>query len=76
MLFRSVIVSADYHLCRASYIAEKTGFGDVSCKGSHGLIILLPHFYTRDLAALLKEVVVYDVIPVFTGRPAVPVPAA
>lgn len=67
-----VIVSADYHLCRASYIAGKTGFDDVSCKGSHGLIILLPHFYTRDLAALLKEIFVYDVIPVLTGRPAVP----
>ncbi|MBP1555918.1 MAG: YdcF family protein, partial [Oscillospiraceae bacterium] len=70
-----VIVSADYHLCRASYIAEKVGFGDVSCRGSHGLVILLPHFYTRDLIALIKEHIVYGVIPVLTGRPAVPEPA-
>ena len=69
-----VIVSADYHLCRATYIAHKTGFGDVSCKGSHGLVILLPHFYTRDLVALIKEHIVYGVIPALTGGSGTPEP--
>ena len=50
-----VIVSADYHLFRASYIAGKLGYENVSCKGGHGLWILLPHYYTREFFALGKE---------------------
>ena len=51
-----VIVSADYHLYRASYIADKIGMKNVSCKGGHGLAVLLPHYYTREFFALIKEV--------------------
>ncbi len=50
-----VIVSADYHLYRASYLAKGMGFEDVSCKGGHGLLILLPQYYTREFFALIKE---------------------
>ena len=50
-----VIVSADYHLYRASYIARKIGYTEVSCKGGHGLWILLPQYYTREFFALFKE---------------------
>ena len=50
-----VIVSADYHLYRAKYIAEKLGYRNVSCKGGHGLWLLLPHYYTREFFALIKE---------------------
>lgn len=50
-----VIVSADYHLYRAKYIAEKLGYRNVSCRGGHGLWILLPHYYTREFFALIKE---------------------
>ncbi len=50
-----VVVSADYHLFRAKYIAEKLGYDNVSCKGGHGLWLLLPHYYTREFFALFKE---------------------
>ena len=54
-----VIVSADYHLYRASYIADKIGMKNVSCKGGHGLAVLLPHYYTREFFALIKEVLFF-----------------
>ncbi|MBQ1508788.1 MAG: YdcF family protein [Erysipelotrichaceae bacterium] len=55
-----VIVSADYHLYRASFIAEKLGFGRVSCKGGHGLAVLLPQCYTREFFAYLKDFLVFS----------------
>lgn len=50
-----VIVSASYHLLRASFIAENTGFSDIGTKGSTGLPVLMPHFYTREFFALVKD---------------------
>ncbi len=50
-----VIVSSDYHLFRASLLAKREGFKDVSCKGGHGIWILLPQYYTREFFALGKE---------------------
>ena len=50
-----VIVSADYHLYRANYIAGRLGYQNVSCKGGHGLRALLPHYYTREFFAVVKE---------------------
>ena len=52
---RIVIVSSDYHLFRASLLAKREGFKDVSCKGGHGIWILLPQYYTREFFALGKE---------------------
>ncbi len=52
---KTVIVSASYHLYRASLLAKHIGFGQVSAKGSHGLWILQPHYYTREFFALGKE---------------------
>ncbi|MBP0968613.1 MAG: YdcF family protein [Oscillospiraceae bacterium] len=56
---RIVIVSASYHLMRACYIAYRTGFSNISSRGSTGNILLLPHFYTREFFALVKDVVKY-----------------
>ena len=50
-----VIVSADYHVFRAVYTARKLGYGSVSGKGGTGLVFLLPHCYTREFAAFVKE---------------------
>ena len=50
-----VIVSASYHLFRASLLAKRIGFNDISCKGGYGLLILQPHYYTREFFALGKE---------------------
>ncbi len=50
-----LIVSADYHLYRAAFLAGKCGFKEVSCKGGHGLWILLPQYYSREFFALIKE---------------------
>ena len=50
-----VIVSADYHLFRAYYLAKLAGFQNVSCKGGHGLFALLPQYYTREFFAFVKE---------------------
>lgn len=52
-----VIVSTDYHLCRAAYIARKLGYKNVSVKGARGLAILLPHYYTREFYAFFKELI-------------------
>lgn len=52
---RIVIVSADYHLCRASLIAHRLKLNNVSLKGARGLFILLPHYYSREFFALTKE---------------------
>ncbi|MBQ1482817.1 MAG: YdcF family protein [Erysipelotrichaceae bacterium] len=50
-----LIVSADYHLYRAKYLAAKLGYKDVSVKGGHGSLLLLPQYYTREFFALCKE---------------------
>ncbi len=50
-----LIVSCDYHLFRASYIARKLGFRNISVKGGHGMVILLPQYCTREFFALGKE---------------------
>lgn len=52
-----VIVSADYHLFRASLLARELGYKNVSFKGGHGLAVLLPHYYTREFFALIKEAI-------------------
>ena len=52
---KTVIVSASYHLFRASLLARHIGYSDISCKGGHGLLILQPHYYTREFFALGKE---------------------
>ena len=53
-----VIVSAIYHLYRASYIADKIGLKNVSTTGGHGLLILLPQYFTREFFGLVKEWIV------------------
>lgn len=50
-----LIVSCDYHLFRASHIARSLGFKGISVKGGHGMVILLPQYYTREFFALGKE---------------------
>ncbi len=52
---KMLLVSADYHLYRAKYLAKKLGYKDVSVKGGHGLWILLPQYYTREFFALCRE---------------------
>jgi hypothetical protein len=32
---------------------------NVFCKGGHGLAVLLPHYYTREFFALIKEVLFF-----------------
>jgi len=55
---RVVVVSAEYHLFRAKCIAGWLGFSDVSCAGGRGLAVLMPHFYTREFFALVKDAIV------------------
>ncbi|MBQ2085999.1 MAG: YdcF family protein [Oscillospiraceae bacterium] len=52
---RIVIVSASYHLLRARFLAKQAGFVNVEVKGSTGLPVLMPHFYTREFFALIKD---------------------
>ena len=54
---RMLIVSASYHLCRARFIADRMGFRNVETLGSNGLMILMPHYYTREFFALIKDFV-------------------
>lgn len=53
-----VIVSAIYHLYRASYIADKIGFKNISSTGGHGLWVLLPQYFTREFFGMVKEWIV------------------
>lgn len=50
-----IVVSSAFHLYRASIIAERAGFTDVSFLGSTGLKILEPHYYIREYAAYVRE---------------------
>lgn len=56
---RVVIVSSEFHLLRARYLASRLGFSHVSSTGSRGVAILLPHFYTREFFALVKDVLTF-----------------
>ena len=56
---RIVIVSSEYHLLRAAYMAKRLGFIDVSCLGARGLEILLPQWYTREFFALVKDLLTF-----------------
>lgn len=50
-----VIVSSNFHLLRARMDAKKVGFRKVSGKGSQGNKYLLPHYYTREFFAFIKD---------------------
>ena len=53
---RIVIVSSSFHLYRASLLAKAQGFENVSFLGSKGLFYLMPHYYAREYAAYVREV--------------------
>ena len=53
---RIVIVSSSFHLYRASLLAKAQGFENVSFIGSKGLFYLMPHYYAREYAAYVREV--------------------
>jgi uncharacterized SAM-binding protein YcdF (DUF218 family) len=50
-----VIVSSAFHLYRASQYAKSIGYENVSYAGSNGLFLLIPQYYFREFAALVKE---------------------
>ncbi len=50
-----VIVTSTFHLYRAIRLANSVGFQNVSGLGSKGLDLLLPHYYFREYAAVIKE---------------------
>ncbi len=57
--FKVVIISADYHLLRAYWLAKKAGFEDISLMSSRGLVSLMPHYYMREFFAFWKDVFVH-----------------
>ena len=50
-----VVVTSNFHLYRAIKLAKACGFTAVTGIGSTGLAVLLPHYYLREYAALIKE---------------------
>ena len=54
---RVVIVSSSFHLFRADLHARDCGYGNRGSLGSEGLRILMPQYYLREFAALVKEYV-------------------
>ena len=50
-----IIVSSAFHLYRASLIAERQGLENTQYLGSLGLRILMPHYYVREYAAYVQE---------------------
>lgn len=57
---KTVIVSTCFHLFRASFIAHKIGFDDVSLKPSVGNYWILPHYYAREFFAFVKDFIVLN----------------
>ena len=53
-----VVVSSAFHLYRASLIAKREGYANVSYIGSVGLKILQPHYYIREYASYVKDVLI------------------
>lgn len=53
-----VFVSANYHLLRIRYLADKFDYGKTSTLASNGLFFLVPYYYFREFFALIKEVIV------------------
>ena len=53
-----VVVSSAFHLYRASLIAKREGYSNVSYIGSVGLKILQPHYYIREYASYVKDVLI------------------
>ena len=51
-----VVVTSSFHLYRAIKLAKACGFTSVTGLGSTGLAVLLPHYYFREYAAIIKEV--------------------
>ena len=51
-----VVVTSNFHLYRAIKLAKACGFTAVTGIGSTGLAVLLPHYYLREYAAIIKEV--------------------
>ena len=51
-----VVVTSSFHLYRAIKLAKACGFNSVTGLGSTGLAVLLPHYYLREYAAIIKEV--------------------
>ena len=50
-----VVVSSGFHLYRASLYAKELGLENVSYSGGNGMLVLLPQYYLREFAALVKE---------------------
>ena len=50
-----VIISSNFHLFRANYIAKKIGLKNLSFHGSRGLFILEPHYFVREFFGMIKE---------------------
>jgi len=52
-----IVVSSSFHLYRASLIAQRAGFRSISFLGSVGLKILVPHYFVREYAAYVRELI-------------------
>ncbi len=50
-----IIVSSAFHLFRAQLLAEKIGYTSTQVLGSSSLLVLVPHYYAREAAALISE---------------------
>ena len=50
-----IIVSSAFHLYRASLIAQRQGIENTQYLGSKGLQSLMPHYYLREYAAYVRE---------------------
>ena len=56
-----VIVSSDFHLFRAKYIARKMGYKNIGTLASKTPSILLLNYYIREYFAIIKELLVGNI---------------
>lgn len=50
-----VLITSNYHVSRAKYIARRCGYTDISGCPAHTMAIYMPHYYVREFFAYIKE---------------------
>ncbi len=57
---KAVIISANYHLKRARFLARQAGFENVSAKAAYGMPLLMPHYFFREFFAYIKDLLIHS----------------
>lgn len=54
---KTVLITSNYHVSRAVFIAGRCGYTDISGCPAHTMAIYMPHYYVREFFAYIKELI-------------------